>query len=254
MPLLRRYDDGSLLSSTKSVPEHPGGLRSRDGVLVPPVLPRRQGDGATRRAVDTASPPRTDHGKRTFQRSPPRAPANVTDSALDPASPTRGRRHRGARRNRLCRQLSSDDAGRELRPVVEALGIWGTRWIGELGDEDLDPKLLLWDMHRRVDHSVVPEGKTVVHFAFSGVRGHSRNWWLVINSGEVDMCDIDPGFDVAVSVSAGLRQMTEIWRGNLTWSDAIRSGDVTISGPTALRRSLPSWFELSTFASIPRPA
>lgn len=146
------------------------------------------------------------------------------------------------------------DAGRELRPVVEALGIWGTRWIGELGDEDLDPKLLLWDMHRRVDHSVVPEGKTVVHFAFSGVRGHSRNWWLVINSGEVDMCDIDPGFDVAVSVSAGLRQMTEIWRGNLTWSDAIRSGDVTISGPTALRRSLPSWFELSTFASIPRPA
>ena len=111
----------------------------------------------------------------------------------------------------------------------------------------------LWDMHRRVDHSVVPEGMTVVHFAFSGVRGHSRNWWLVINSGEVDMCDIDPGFDVAVSVSAGLRQMTEIWRGNLTWSDAIRSGDVTISGPTALRRSLPSWFELSTFASIPPP-
>ncbi|MFF1388903.1 winged helix-turn-helix transcriptional regulator [Rhodococcus erythropolis] len=145
------------------------------------------------------------------------------------------------------------DAGRELRPVVEALGIWGTRWIGELGDEDLDPKLLLWDMHRRVDHSVVPDGKTVVHFVFSGVREHSRNWWLVINSGEVDMCDIDPGFDVAVSVSAGLRPMTEIWRGNLTWSDAIRSGDVTISGPTALRRSLPSWFELSTFASIPRP-
>ena len=34
-------------------------------------------------------------------------------------------------------------AGQELRPVVEALGIWGTRWIGELGDEDLDPKLLL---------------------------------------------------------------------------------------------------------------
>src|SRR5262249_34785532 len=28
------------------------------------------------------------------------------------------------------------EAGRELRPVVEALGTWGTRWIGELGDED----------------------------------------------------------------------------------------------------------------------
>ena len=31
-------------------------------------------------------------------------------------------------------------AGRELQPVVEALGVWGTRWIGEIGDEDLDPK------------------------------------------------------------------------------------------------------------------
>ncbi|WP_208105477.1 helix-turn-helix domain-containing protein [Streptomyces sp. GC420] len=37
-------------------------------------------------------------------------------------------------------------AGRELRPVVEALGTWGVRWVGELGDEDLDPSLLLWDM------------------------------------------------------------------------------------------------------------
>ncbi|PBC41887.1 transcriptional regulator [Rhodococcus sp. ACPA4] len=146
------------------------------------------------------------------------------------------------------------DAGRELRPVVEALGIWGTRWIGELGDQDLDPKLLLWDMHRRVDHSAVPDGKTVVHFVFSEIDRQSRNWWLVINSDEVDVCDLDPGFEVTVSVSAGLRPLTEIWRGDLTWSDAIRSGEITISGPEALRRSLPSWFELSTFASVPRPA
>src|SRR3954469_25348901 len=46
-------------------------------------------------------------------------------------------------------------AGQELRPVVEAIGTWGTRWIGELGDADLDPKLLLWDMHRNVDHGAV---------------------------------------------------------------------------------------------------
>jgi len=49
-------------------------------------------------------------------------------------------------------------AGEELRPVVEALGGWGVRWIGELGDADLDPQLLLWDMHRNVDHTAVPKG------------------------------------------------------------------------------------------------
>src|SRR5207247_10403445 len=42
-------------------------------------------------------------------------------------------------------------AGRELQPVVEALGTWGIRWIGEIGDEELDPKLLVWDLRRIID-------------------------------------------------------------------------------------------------------
>ena len=71
------------------------------------------------------------------------------------------------------RQAEADDvryaltpAGRELRPVVEALGTWGVRWIGELGDEDLDPRLLLWDMHRNINHADIPSGRTVVQFRF----------------------------------------------------------------------------------------
>ena len=43
-------------------------------------------------------------------------------------------------------------AGRELRGVIEAIGRWGIRWIPELGDEDLDPHLLMWDIHRNIDH------------------------------------------------------------------------------------------------------
>lgn len=39
-------------------------------------------------------------------------------------------------------------SGEDLRPIVMALGIWGTRWIGELGDADLDPHLLMWDIKR----------------------------------------------------------------------------------------------------------
>lgn len=51
-------------------------------------------------------------------------------------------------------------AGRELVPIVELIGQWGLRWVPELGDEDLDPHLLLWDMHRRVDLTQVPDGRT----------------------------------------------------------------------------------------------
>ena len=78
----------------------------------------------------------------------------------------------GAVRYRLTR------AGTELRPVVEAIGAWGVRWVGELGDRDLDPKLLLWDMHRHVVSDAVPDGRTVVSFHFPDAERGRRDWWL----------------------------------------------------------------------------
>ena len=145
-------------------------------------------------------------------------------------------------------------AGEELRRVVEGLGAWGVRWIGELGDEDLDPKLLLWDMHRNIDRAEIPSGRSVVEFAFSDVPPAQRRWWLVITSDDVDVCDDDPGFPVAVTVSTSLRRMIEIWRGDLTWAAALRAGALEVQGPRALRRAVPAWFTLSPFASVPRPA
>ncbi|HXM55724.1 MAG TPA: helix-turn-helix domain-containing protein [Candidatus Dormibacteraeota bacterium] len=144
-------------------------------------------------------------------------------------------------------------AGEELRPVVEALGAWGTRWIGHLGDEDLDPKLLLWDMHRSIDHAAVPDGRTVVQFRFPDAPVGTRTWWLVITPAEADVCDADPGYEVAVTVTASLRRMVEVWRGDRGWSESLRSGAIELDGPSALRRAVPRWFTLSVFAAVPRP-
>jgi hypothetical protein len=66
-------------------------------------------------------------------------------------------------------------AGRELAPIVDALGHWGIRWVPELGDEDLDPHLLMWDMHRKVNLPAVPDGRTVVRFSFTDVAAAVRN-------------------------------------------------------------------------------
>lgn len=143
-------------------------------------------------------------------------------------------------------------AGQELRPVVEALGTWGVRWVGHLGDEDLDPSLLLWDIRRNVDVTAVPEGRVVVHFRFPAVAARSRHWWLVITANDVDVCDTDPGHDVDITVNADLRSMTQVWQGDIAWSDAIRSGNIVVEGPTNLRRALPRWLTLSPFASVPR--
>ncbi|MBE4741175.1 MULTISPECIES: winged helix-turn-helix transcriptional regulator [Streptomyces] len=145
-------------------------------------------------------------------------------------------------------------AGVELRPVIEALGVWGTRWIGQIGDEDLDPKLLLWDLHRNVVRDAVPDGRTVVRFSFPDVPASTRNWWLVITPDDTDVCDVDPGHAVTVTVTAGLRRMIEVWRGDVTWSEALRVGAVKVEGPEPLRRAVPGWFALSVFAAVPRPS
>lgn len=144
-------------------------------------------------------------------------------------------------------------AGRELAPVVEALGAWGIRWTGELGDRDLDPKLLMWDMRRNIDHSAVPATRTVVRFEFPDVAASHRHWWLVITPADADACDQDPGHPVTLDVRVELRTMTQIWRGDITWPTAMRSTAVTVTGPPQLRRALPSWLTLSGFATVPRP-
>jgi hypothetical protein len=125
--------------------------------------------------------------------------------------------------------------------------------MGELGHEDLDPKLLLWDMHRSVDHGAVPKSGAVVHFVFPDVRGTGREWWLVISDGSVDVCDDDPGKPLAATLTSSLRVLVDVWRGERSWADAVRSGALAVDGPTSTRRALPTWFTLSVFANVPRP-
>ncbi|GAA1789372.1 helix-turn-helix domain-containing protein [Planosporangium flavigriseum] len=144
-------------------------------------------------------------------------------------------------------------AGRELEPIVMALGAWGVRWIGELGDQDLDPKLLLWDMHRNIEHAAVPDRRTVVQFRFHAVAPQLRDWWLVITPTDADVCDTDPGHEVAVVVTTSLRCLIAVWLGDLPWLDALRSGELEIHGPEALRRALPTWFKPTMYSSVPRP-
>jgi hypothetical protein len=108
-------------------------------------------------------------------------------------------------------------------------------------------------MHRHVNQDAVPGERTVVRFDFTDVPTTLRHWWLVITPEDTDVCDFDPGFDTAVTVRADLRSLVRVWRGDLPWADALRAGGVAVEGPEHLRRAVPGWFSLSTFASVPRP-
>jgi hypothetical protein len=146
------------------------------------------------------------------------------------------------------------ESGKELQPIVEALGRWGVRWVPELGDEDLDPHLLLWDVHRNLDLPALPPGRTVLKFTFTDVLATQREWWIVARDGEVDVCDVDPGFDVTAQIETRLRALTLVWRGDVSWREVQRSGDLRIVAPSAVAAAVPRWLKLSTTAATPRPA
>ena len=105
----------------------------------------------------------------------------------------------------------------------------------ELGDEDLDPHLLLWDVHRSIDTEAVPDGRTVIAFVFPEAPPTDRRWWIMITGEGVDVCDQDPGHPVRVSIESSLRTLTRVWRGDLTWAAAMTSGSTWCSAVRSRR-------------------
>ncbi len=144
--------------------------------------------------------------------------------------------------------------GKELAEVVEALGAWGVRWIGELGEQDLDPHLLMWDIRRTIPVEAWPRSRTTLAFHLDGVTPKASRWWLVVAEGTADVCDFDPGHEIAGTVETSLRTLTEVWRGDVSWQRALLDGSVAVSGPSDVRRAVPSWLGQSRLARVPRPA
>ena len=48
--------------------------------------------------------------------------------------------------------------------------------------------------------------------------------------GRADVRDFDPGYDITATVSADLRILTGIWRGDVSWSRALHDGSVVVAG------------------------
>lgn len=146
------------------------------------------------------------------------------------------------------------ECGRELNDVVQALGAWGLRWLPEVGDEDLDPHLLMWDIHRKLPLDDWPRQRTALAFRFRDVAPKASAWWLTVADGRADVCDVDPGCEVAATITCGLRSLTEVWRGDRSWQRALLDGSVTIDAPPEVRRAVPEWIGQSRLAAVARTA
>ena len=134
-------------------------------------------------------------------------------------------------------------AGVELGPVVAQLGVWSERWLRRpIFEETPDTGLLMWWVRGTVRADLLPGGRTVIHFRFSGAPEKLRNFWLVLP--EADLCLSDPGFGVDVTVSSDAKTLTSVWMGDLDIGNALRRNVVELDGQRQLVRSFPKWFGL----------
>jgi len=144
------------------------------------------------------------------------------------------------------------EAGMELRPIIEMVGVWGQRWVtSEATLNNLDADLLMWDVRRNINTEPMPRKRNTIEFIFSGLPASQRNYWLIVEPDKpVDLCVVDPGFDVDVYVSTDLRTMTSIWLGYTDIARAIADGGIILTGSKTLTADLTKWLKLSVFAKV----
>ncbi len=146
---------------------------------------------------------------------------------------------------------SLTSAGEELRPIIEQLGVWGQRWArSDMSKKDLDPSLLMWDMHRNIDTEYFGDERKVLRFEYYDYPAKMRLWWLKIEHPEVDICLKDPGHEVDLYIRCPLETMTAIWIGDLTVTRAKREGLLEVRGNSDLNRKMPGWLGCSVLSHV----
>lgn len=146
-------------------------------------------------------------------------------------------------------------AGEDLRDIVMGIGFWGARWVeSQLSLRNLDPSLLMWDMRRHLNPDPLPARRCTIQFQYPELTTARQNWWLVIDKGTVDLCGVDPGFEVDLLVRSSLRCMTAIWMGVAKVRGEIDAGNMEVSGDPSIERAMQQWLGFSPFAKAPHLA
>ena len=129
------------------------------------------------------------------------------------------------------------EAGEELAQIIWQLGTWGHRWVrSELSADDLDPSLLVWDIHRTIDPGFFKSLRTVIR----------------ITRKNVDVCYQDPGHEVDLEISTDLRTLTAAWMGDTTIMKEIREKRIVLSGSPYLKRNIAVWLGTNYYADVER--
>jgi DNA-binding HxlR family transcriptional regulator len=143
------------------------------------------------------------------------------------------------------------EAGQELFPVLESMGIWAQKWLRrEITDEkNLNPDALFWELRQTiVGHKHFVKNRRTVEFELKGAPPDRGFYWLVFEKGDVDVCTKDPGHEVDLWVSTSMRRMVELWLGHVSLGEAISDETLRLDGSSKEIATFSTWFSCSPLA------
>jgi len=141
-------------------------------------------------------------------------------------------------------------SGRDLAPVIRGLGRWALRWVdADCSLANLDGRLLMWNMRRNLRPHPMPGRRVVVEFRYPELSEAEQHYWLIVTPGApVDLCSLDPGYDIDLLVTADLRAMTSAWMGMSDFAAELRAKRIELDGDPALSASFTRWIGRSGLA------
>jgi DNA-binding HxlR family transcriptional regulator len=146
------------------------------------------------------------------------------------------------------------ESGKDIQSVLHAVGVWGQKWVkAGAALENVDPRLLMWDMRRCINPEPLPDRRIVVQFYYPEVADGKKKWWLEIDrQGRVDLCWSDPGYEIDLIVETDLQTMTSVWMGLTSIKE--QRDKIKMMGSKQLAKTIQTWLGLSPFAKYEKLA
>jgi DNA-binding HxlR family transcriptional regulator len=136
------------------------------------------------------------------------------------------------------------EMGLALRPVLDAMGQWGARWL-EIEPHDLNPAYILWATVKLVDHERIPDGTTVVRFALAD---EAHDHWMLLRRPASELCSRGSGYVEDLVVRTDAATLVDLHLTRIAYADAVRRGRLTLEGSRDLVKGFATWFRSSPFA------
>ena len=138
------------------------------------------------------------------------------------------------------------DAGVALGSIVRGLAQWDELSLiaeAELVGAKID--FVMWDVRQHAKRVDEMSGRTVICFEFAGVPVEKSKHWLVFDDQGIDLCYIDPGFEIDLCVESEFVNFASVWNGYTTLTQAISDDLITLHGDRNLTVSVDKWLSIT---------